>query len=75
MSEETLPLTSPDDPPSEPDASEQPVNVVIIGAGIAGLSAAQRLLENKTNKINVTILEASSRVGGRIHSVPFGMLH
>ncbi|XP_072025889.1 spermine oxidase-like [Amphiura filiformis] len=67
MSETSSPSTSD-------DASSEPVNVIIIGAGIAGLAAAQRLLgaENKAEKINVTILEASSRAGGRIHSVPFG---
>ena len=44
-------------------------SVVVIGAGVAGISAAVKLIENG---FNVKILEASDRVGGRIHSVPFG---
>lgn len=43
--------------------------VTVIGAGIAGLAAASRLL--KAGFQDVVILEASSRVGGRIHSVNF----
>ncbi|KAK6183037.1 hypothetical protein SNE40_010589 [Patella caerulea] len=46
------------------------VKVVIIGAGIAGLSAAQHLQQNGFQKI--TILEASDRIGGRIHTMAFG---
>lgn len=45
-------------------------NVVIIGAGIAGLTAAQILHQH--NFKNVKVLEASSRCGGRIHTTPFG---
>lgn len=37
--------------------------VVVIGAGIAGLACAQKLCEVG---IRVTVLEARSRVGGRI---------
>nr|CAI5835227.1 unnamed protein product [Callosobruchus analis] len=44
--------------------------VLIIGAGPAGIAAAAKLLENGFS--NVTILEAESRIGGRIHSVEFG---
>ncbi|KAK9502115.1 hypothetical protein O3M35_012706 [Rhynocoris fuscipes] len=43
--------------------SEQP-KIVIVGAGLAGLSAAQTLIQCGLN--NVTILEAASRPGGRI---------
>ena len=43
--------------------------VAIIGAGIAGLTAAQRLHEYG---LTATIFEASNRIGGRIHTVPFG---
>ncbi|MBP6060834.1 MAG: FAD-dependent oxidoreductase [Candidatus Pacebacteria bacterium] len=42
-------------------------NVVIIGAGLAGLSAAHELLKEKRN-IKVTIVEALERVGGRVHT-------
>ncbi|KAG5882180.1 hypothetical protein JTB14_016448 [Gonioctena quinquepunctata] len=41
--------------------------VIIIGAGAAGLAAATRLLEH--NFTNLRILEAESRIGGRINSV------
>ncbi|XP_065334402.1 peroxisomal N(1)-acetyl-spermine/spermidine oxidase-like [Cloeon dipterum] len=44
--------------------------VVILGAGIAGLSAAQRL--TKQGFKNVTILEASNRAGGRVHTGQVG---
>ncbi|MEU0970479.1 protoporphyrinogen oxidase [Streptomyces sp. NPDC005917] len=37
--------------------------VVVIGAGIAGLAAAHRLLERG---VRVTVLEASERVGGKL---------
>ena len=43
-------------------------NVVIVGAGIAGLTCAREL--SKYNKhLNVTILEASDRIGGRVKSI------
>lgn len=44
--------------------------MVIIGAGIAGLSAAQTL--SQAGLRNVTVLEAADRFGGRIMSQPFG---
>jgi monoamine oxidase len=40
--------------------------VIIIGAGAAGLSAARSL---STRGIKVILLEASHRIGGRIHSI------
>lgn len=45
--------------------------VVIIGAGFAGLGAAQRLLSDSSKRFDVTVLEGSSKVGGRIKSVTF----
>uniref|UniRef100_A0A182V8X6 Amine oxidase domain-containing protein n=1 Tax=Anopheles merus TaxID=30066 RepID=A0A182V8X6_ANOME len=44
--------------------------VVVIGAGAAGLATASRLYQ--AGITNVTILEASQRVGGRIRTTPFG---
>lgn len=39
--------------------------IVIIGAGIAGLAAANKL---NTKQFTVTLLEARNRIGGRIHT-------
>jgi monoamine oxidase len=43
--------------------------VVIVGGGVAGLSAALRLKER--NFKNVVILEGSDRLGGRINTVAY----
>ncbi|CAH0557846.1 unnamed protein product [Brassicogethes aeneus] len=51
--------------PCKPEPS-----IVIIGAGIAGLSAAERLAT--CGITNFTILEATDRPGGRIHSCWLG---
>jgi monoamine oxidase len=45
--------------------------IAIIGAGIAGLAAAQKLYANGFN--DVIVLEATNRIGGRIHTIPFGI--
>lgn len=47
-------------------ASEE---ILIIGAGLSGISAASKLIEKGYK--NITILEAENRIGGRIHSIPF----
>lgn len=44
--------------------------ILIIGAGIAGLSAANHLLKN--NESDFLIVEAQSKIGGRIASVNLG---
>ncbi len=44
----------------------KPSSVIVIGAGFAGLSAASYL---KKKKIKVTVLEARTRIGGRVHSM------
>ncbi len=41
-------------------------DVIIIGAGVAGLAAARDL---STNGFTVTVLEARNRIGGRIYSI------
>ncbi|XP_066596150.1 spermine oxidase [Prorops nasuta] len=52
------------------DACQQEPTVVIVGAGMAGLSAAHRLVQCGVR--NFTILEATDRPGGRIHSCWLG---
>ncbi|KAJ8681712.1 hypothetical protein QAD02_017504 [Eretmocerus hayati] len=44
--------------------------IVIVGAGPSGLAAGARLLENGLG--NISILEAESRIGGRIHTAKLG---
>lgn len=41
--------------------------VVVVGAGLAGLAAAQRLRESGIE--DVVILEAQERIGGRVHTI------
>ncbi|KAL7533927.1 hypothetical protein ACHAWF_004664 [Thalassiosira exigua] len=41
--------------------------VVIVGGGFAGLSAAYRLLNQDRAAIDVEIVEARDRIGGRVH--------
>ena len=44
------------------------LKVVVVGAGLAGLAAADRLREAGAD---VEVFEARDRVGGRVWSVPF----
>lgn len=50
--------------------SSKDARVVVVGAGAAGLSAAHHLVQNGFS--NVIVLEATNRIGGRIHTVEFG---
>uniref|UniRef100_A0A182Y2A2 Amine oxidase domain-containing protein n=1 Tax=Anopheles stephensi TaxID=30069 RepID=A0A182Y2A2_ANOST len=43
--------------------------IIVIGAGAAGIATASRLYQRGLK--NVTIVEASDRIGGRVYSVPF----
>lgn len=52
------------------DASNKKYQVIIIGAGAAGLSAANSLVKNGIK--DFIILEARNRVGGRILSIDMG---
>ncbi|XP_032529590.2 protein anon-37Cs-like [Danaus plexippus] len=56
--------------PFDPNKCFQEPRVVIIGAGMAGLSAASRLSQRGIN--NLVVLEAYERPGGRIHSCWLG---
>ncbi|KAG8317001.1 hypothetical protein J6590_034366 [Homalodisca vitripennis] len=55
---------------ADPIGESERYKVVIIGAGVSGFSAAATLLEN--NVSDIVVLEASSRIGGRIRTVDFG---
>ena len=48
--------------------------VVVIGAGISGLTSALSVLADSPVPVNVTVLEASGRVGGLIKTTPFAAL-
>ena len=53
-------------PPSIPNTLNQ-FKVAIIGAGMAGLSAANHLMENGIK--DIVVVEARDRTGGRIHTI------
>lgn len=61
---------STDDPLSSGLRSHRQPRIVVIGAGLAGLSATRALLEHGFT--DVTILEAADHIGGRVLSVPNG---
>jgi len=48
------------------------VTVVVMGAGVAGLSAARHL--HASGRCNVVVLEGRDRIGGRVHTYQFPAL-
>lgn len=44
------------------------VDVVVVGAGLSGMTAAYELSKYKAN-ITVLVLEAQNRVGGRVYAI------
>lgn len=48
----------------------QNARIIVIGAGIAGISCATKLIESGFK--NIRILEAENRLGGRVNTIPFG---
>nr|NP_476608.1 uncharacterized protein Dmel_CG10561 [Drosophila melanogaster]P18487.3 RecName: Full=Protein anon-37Cs [Drosophila melanogaster]AAF53761.2 uncharacterized protein Dmel_CG10561 [Drosophila melanogaster]ACH92231.1 FI03691p [Drosophila melanogaster] len=52
------------------EAARQNTQIVVVGAGLAGLSAAQHLLSHGFRR--TVILEATDRYGGRINTQRFG---
>ncbi len=55
--------------PSAAAAGDHEADVVVIGAGLAGLSAARELVKHGRS---VIVLEARDRVGGRVLNEPIG---
>ncbi len=54
---------NPQDRPNPPGGSGPALRIVVVGAGIAGLGAARRLVDAGAS---VVVLEARDRIGGRI---------
>lgn len=54
--------------PPPPAGASVSCDVIVIGAGIAGLAAALGLQQNNT-ELRICIVEGRDRVGGRVHSV------
>ena len=52
------------------DDLELSCNVLVLGAGMAGVSAARRLRERGVE--DVMVVEATDRIGGRVKEVQFG---
>ena len=56
---------------NQDSSTPPPVRIVIVGAGVSGMTCARRLtqlLKKRPHKI--TVLEARDRIGGRTYSIP-----
>ncbi|KAH8286003.1 hypothetical protein KR054_000806, partial [Drosophila jambulina] len=62
--------SQPASQPIEMKKCRTSARILLVGAGVSGIAAATRLLQN--NFCNVQILEAENRIGGRIYTIPFG---
>mmetsp|Transcript_5420 Transcript_5420/g.7843 ORF Transcript_5420/g.7843 Transcript_5420/m.7843 type:complete len:498 (+) Transcript_5420:25-1518(+) len=62
----------PKSPLNCPAPSSSKTKVVIVGAGFAGLSVAYHLLQENSHTIEVELLEARDRIGGRVY--PYKLL-
>jgi oxygen-dependent protoporphyrinogen oxidase len=49
--------------------NSHPRRVVVVGAGISGLAAAQTLLTSSGPRVDVTVLEAGGRAGGKLLTI------
>lgn len=63
------PADFPDGDDTDPTAADGHHDVIVVGAGVAGLTAARALAAGGKD---VLVLEASDRVGGRVHTVEVG---
>lgn len=63
---ESLPEAGARDAASDAESTQDTKKIVVLGAGLAGLTAAWELTKAG---FDVTVLEAQSRVGGRVYTV------
>ncbi len=52
----------------------EPRRVVVVGAGISGLTSALTVLADSPHPVSVTVLDANASVGGLIRTTPFAGL-
>jgi protoporphyrinogen/coproporphyrinogen III oxidase len=54
------------------EATIRDMRVVVVGGGIAGLSAALRLREGLGSRAEITVVDRADRLGGKLWTGPFG---